>query len=508
MDDSQRSDPARQGTAQGTAPKDGAAPPCTLVIFGASGDLAKRLLMPALYNLAVAGRLPEGFRVVGVDHNDNTDAGWREALTETMRAATRDAAAEFHPDRIDEAAWGFVGRRLHYLTGDFEAPATYSALAETLTGNAIFYLAVSARFFGPVADRLGAAGLLRETDGFRRLVVEKPFGSDLASARALNDRLLTHADETQIFRIDHFLGKEAVQSLLALRFSNTLLEPVWCAAHVAAVEITAAETLGVEERGGFYETTGALRDMVPNHLFQLLCMVAMERPASLDAEAIRDAKAALIAAIRPVGPDDAVRGQYAGGHEDGRAVPGYRGEPHVDPASRTETYAALRLTIDTPRWAGVPFLLRTGKRLSGRLTEIAIHFKPPAHALFGDAASDGNVMRLRIDPEHGAATTLNVKRPGPEMRLAPVVTGFDYGAFFAQTPSVGYESLLFDCMAGDATLFQRADMIEGAWAVVDPLIQAWKDAPVEDYAAGSDGPAAADALPARDGRRWTPLTTT
>lgn len=484
------------------------APPCTLVIFGASGDLTKRLLMPALYNLAAAGHLSDEVRITGVDHNENTDEGWRRDLTDALQQFTKDPEAEFHPQRIDEAPWAFVRDRLHYRTGDFEDPETYLSLDEALTGNAIFYLAVSARFFGPVVDRLGEAGLLKEREGrFRRIVVEKPFGSDLASAQALNARLLKQAGEAQIFRIDHFLGKEAVQSLLALRFANRLLEPVWNAGHVDFVEITASETIGVGTRGAFYEPTGALRDMVPNHLFQLLCMVAIEPPASLDAEAVRDAKAALIGAIRPVEPGDAVRGQYGVGSADGAAVPSYRDETDVDPQSRTETYVALKLAIETPRWDGVLFYLRTGKRLSGRRTEIAIHFKVPAHALFADVdGSDANVMRLRIDPEHGLGTTLSVKRPGPGMRLGQVVTGFSYGDFFAEAPAVGYETLLFDCMTGDSTLFQRADMIEGAWAVVDSLIRAWKAGLVEAYPAGTDGPMAADTLLSRDGRAWTPLS--
>ncbi|KQP50351.1 glucose-6-phosphate dehydrogenase [Methylobacterium sp. Leaf108] len=488
--------PATPGTGPSVAPA------CTLVVFGAKGDLTQRLLMPALYNLAGAGHLPAGFRVVGVDHNENTDAGWREALTETMQGFTRDDTAEFHPDRIDEATWRFVCERLRYHTGDFDAPETYRALDGILDGSAIFYLAVSARFFGPVIDHLGAAGLLDETDGrFRRVVVEKPFGSDLASARALNARILKSAREEQIFRIDHFLGKETVQGILALRFANRLIEPAWTGEHIDFIEITAAETIGVEGRARFYETTGALRDMVPNHLFQLLCMIAMEAPASLDAEAVRDAKAALIAAIRPpVG--DAVRGQYGAGREDGRPVPGYRDEADVAAGSLTETYVALSLAIDTPRWQGVPFYLRTGKRLARRRTEIAIHFKRPHAELFGVGAAP-NVLRLFVDPGSGLAGSLNVKRPGPAMALDPAVATLNGSA--DALPGVGYESLLFDAMKGDGSLFQRADMIEGAWAVVDSLIAAWKDAPVADYPAGSDGPVAADTLLNRRGHAWTPL---
>ena len=494
------------------APESGAtvtkAPPCTLVIFGAGGDLTKRLLMPALYNLAGGGLLDEAIRIIGVDHNPNTDAGWRDALSETMESFTRDRTSEFHPERIEPETWGFVRERLHFRQGDFTAPETFSGLAADLTGNVIFYLAVSARFFGPIVDALGEAGLLKETESaFRRVVIEKPFGSDLDSARALNARILKRGTENQFFRIDHFLGKETVQSILAIRFANGLLGPVWHRDHIDHVEITAAETIGVEARGGFYEPTGALRDMVPNHLFQLLCMVAMEAPASLDAEAVRDEKARLIQAVRPIRPEDAVRGQYAAGHEQGHAVPGYRQEPDVAADSRTETYVALRLDIDNARWSGVPFYLRTGKRMAGRVTEIALHVRPPAASPFAgpDGAPAPDILRFRIDPEQGLDIAMNAKRPGPRMDLGRVTAAFDYGDFFRETPSVGYETLLYDCMIGDATLFQRADSIEAAWTVVEPVLRAWADAPVELYAAGSDGPAGSEALLARQGHRWSAL---
>ncbi|KQO49511.1 glucose-6-phosphate dehydrogenase [Methylobacterium sp. Leaf91] len=477
-----------------------------MVIFGAAGDLTKRLLMPALYNLAAGGLLSEGLKIVGIDHNDRTSEGWRDDLSQTMQSFTQDRTSEFHPDSIDPAHWGFIRERLTFTKGDFEAAETYRRLAQDIGGNAIFYLAVSARFFGPVVDHLGAAGLLKEGEGaFRRVVIEKPFGTDLASARALNARILNQADESQVFRIDHFLGKETVQSILALRFANAMLEPIWNAHHIDHVQITAAETIGVEQRGGFYEPTGALRDMVPNHLFQLLSMVAMEPPASFDAEEIRNEKARIEEAVRPVTPDQAVRGQYAPGEEHGHAVRGYREEADVSADSRTETYAALKLSIDNPRWSGVPFYLRTGKRLAGRLTEIAVHFKPPSHGLFAGTDLAPNVMRVHIDPDQGLSTRWNTKRPGPDMHLGAVTSSVRFGDFFTEAPSVGYETLIYDCMIGDPTLFQRADAIEAGWAAVDPLIQAWRDAPVETYAAGSDGPAGADALLARDGRAWLPL---
>ena len=485
------------------------APPCTLVVFGAAGDLTKRLLMPALYNLAGGGLLDRNFSVLGVDHNPLTDEGWRKDLSDTMESFTRDPSAEFHPDKIDPENWGFVRDRLHVMQGDFTDDATYQALSSRLHGNVMFYLAVAARFFGPVVEGLGKAGLLKQEEGaFRRVIIEKPFGSDLESAKALNRTILAQGDESQFYRIDHFLGKETVQSIMAIRFANGMLEPVWRREYVSHVEITAAETIGVEERGSFYEPTGALRDMVPNHLFQLLSMVAMEPPNSFDAEAVRGEKAKLVEAVRPIQPEDAVRGQYAAGRIDGRDVQAYRDEPDVAKNSRTETYVALKLQIENWRWAGVPFYLRTGKRMAKHHTEIAVHFRPPPFRLFRDTAVTDlapNVMRLRISPDPGAVTTLNVKRPGPQMHIASVDTGFRYGDFFASSPTVGYETLLYDCMMGDATLFQRADNIEAGWAAVEPLLKAWKDAPVVFYEAGSAGPKEADALLARDGHEWLTL---
>ncbi|MFD0933721.1 glucose-6-phosphate dehydrogenase, partial [Methylobacterium trifolii] len=486
------------GAAGGTGP----APPCTLVIFGAGGDLTKRLLMPSLYNLAGAGLLPEGFRILGIDHNDNSDDGLRRDLTASMESLSKDPGSEFHADRIDPTSWGFVRDRIHFLKGDFEDAATFSAITQKVSGSAVFYLAVAARFFGGIVEGLGRAGLLKQAEGeFRRVVIEKPFGNDLASAEALNARILEQADESQFYRIDHFLGKETVQSIMALRFANGMLEPVWRREYVDSVQITAGETVGVEERGGFYEPTGALRDMVPNHLFQLLCMVAMEPPNSFGAEAVRSEKAKLAQAVKPIRPDHAVRGQYAAGTLEGAAVPGYRDEPHVAGDSNTETYVALKLDIDNWRWAGVPFYLRTGKRMTSRRTEIAVLFKPPPFRLFEGTPVESlapNVMRITIDPEHGAGTELNVKVPGPQMRVGRVQTAFRYADFFANTPNVGYETLLYDCMTGDATLFQRADNIEAGWAAVDPLLRGWPQAGIETYPAGTPGPKAADDLLARD----------
>jgi glucose-6-phosphate 1-dehydrogenase len=488
------------------------APACTLVIFGAGGDLTKRLLMPALYNLSGSKLLPDAFRIVGVDRVQQDDGAWQTALTETMQSFTKDKTAEFYTPKLDDASWGWVTERLHYLSGDFSQDETFQHIAKIVGGgSAIFYLAVAARFFGTVVDGLGKAGLLRQSDGmFRRVVIEKPFGADLPSAVALNARILKQADESQFYRIDHFLGKETVQSIMAVRFANGMFEPTWRREYIDHVQITAAETVGVEERGAFYEPTGALRDMVPNHLFSLLCTVAMEPPNSFDAEDVRTAKAKLVEAIRPVQPGEAVRGQYGAGQSLGNAVPGYRTEPNVAPNSHTETYIALKLEIENWRWAGVPFYLRTGKRLSGRQTEIAIHYKPAPYRMFQNTQVDQmtpNILKLLIDPLQGIETQFDAKVPGPVMKLGRVTSSLRYGDFFVEKPNVGYETLFYDCMIGDATLFQRADNVEAGWRVVQGLLDSWGrgEGEVENYAAGSQGPAGADVLLARDGRSWLKL---
>ncbi len=484
------------------------APPGTLVIFGAHGDLTKRLLMPALYNLAVDGLLDEGFRILGVDRVESDADGWRDELTAAMQDFTHDRSAEFYVDKVNAAAWSWITQRLDYVRADFSKPEDIAGLGPRVTGNAVFYLAVAARFFGEVVEQLGKAGLLREApDAFRRVVIEKPFGEDFASARKLNARILAQADEAQIYRIDHFLGKETAQNIMALRFANGIFEPLWKRDHIAYVEITAAETIGVEQRGAFYEPTGALRDMVPNHMFQLLSMIAMEPPNSFDADVVRSEKAKLLQAVHPVRREDVVRGQYTAGLVHGQQVAGYREEPHVAPDSRTETYVALRLTIDNWRWASVPFYLRTGKRLGGRQTEIAIHFRKAPFQLFRDTdveALMANTLTLNIQPNEGMTLALSAKHPGPRMQLAPIKLRFSYKDAFAMAPNVGYETLIYDCLIGDASLFQRADMIEASWAVVDPALQHAGQEPdmPEFYAAGSTGPACADALLAREGHSW------
>ena len=474
------------------------APPCTLVVFGAGGDLTARLLVPSLYNLELSGLLPDGFALHGIDRAVFDEAAWTARLSETLQGFTEDPDAEFHPDRIDRAAWDRLMARASYVRADFTDPATFDAIAARLgDGSALFYLAVPARFFGPIAEALGAAGLMREGGGgFRRLVVEKPFGADLASARALNARLLSVAREDQIFRIDHFMGKEVVQSILALRFANRLFEPVWRAEHVAEVEITAAETLGVEGRGTFYEPTGALRDMVPNHLFQLLCMTAMEPPTSLGAEAIRSEKTRLLRCVRAVGAGDVVFGQYGAGEIDGTPVPAYRDEPDVAPDSTTETYVAMRLQIENWRWSGTRFVLRTGKRMAERSTRIVLRFHPEPRGLFdpsGAGARAGDEIAIDVDPRTGIDFSFDVKKPGHALVPARVTTRFRFDEAFEARPNVGYEALLYDCMTGDATLFQRAETIEEAWRVVGPVLTGEARPALLTYAAGTDGPDAAEA---------------
>ena len=493
------------------APATHKAPACTMVIFGAHGDLTKRLLTPALYNLVGAGLLDDSFRIIGIDRVDGTDESWRGELGQTMQEFTKDPNAEFYTPEINKDWWNDLSGRLSYYKADFTDIGQLEALKGKLSGNVLFYLAVASRFFATIVENLGKAGLSQQQDGaFRRVVVEKPFGSDLESSRELNARLLKVLDESQIYRIDHFLGKETVQNILALRFGNGVFEPLWRREYVDHVEITAAETVGVEGRGAFYEPTGALRDMIPNHLFQLLAMVAMEPPNSFSAETVRTAKETLFEAVRTLAPENAVRGQYGAGKVEGRDVAAYRDSPGVAKDSQTETYVALKLEIDNWRWSGVPFYMRTGKSLTGRLTEVVVHFRQAPFAMFADTPVDKlspNNLTLNIQPTQGVTLGISAKIPGPKMDLGGVQMKFRYEDAFKLTPNVGYETLLYDCLVGDATLFQRADNIEAAWRVVDPVLKAWAaDASgPELYAAGMSGPKGADALLQRDGRNWSPL---
>jgi glucose-6-phosphate 1-dehydrogenase len=501
------------------------APPCIMVIFGAGGDLTKRLIVPALYNLARAKRLPRQFQLLGFGHGAKSTEEWRQGLTDMMNQFVTQGGGEFEADHIDETAWRWLTDRMRYQQGDLTDPGSYRRLADSLAetdktagtaGNYLFYLAIADRFFSVAVAGIGAAGLAKEEDGsWRRVVIEKPFGHDLPSAKALNAEILKTLAEHQIYRIDHFLGKETVQNIMALRFANGLFEPLWNREHIDHIQITAAETVGVERRGKFYEQTGALRDMVPNHVFQLLAMTAMEPPISFDADAVRAKKAEVIQAIRPLKPSrvlkDVVRGQYDAGTVLGRPARAYRQEPDVAPDSATETYVACKLKIDNWRWAGVPFYLRTGKYLSRRRTEIAIRFHQAPYTLFRGTRVERmnpNWMILRIQPDEGIALEFAAKRPGPTVKLSTVSMDFAYKTYFHMAPTTGYETLIYDCMIGDATLFQRADNIEAGWQAVQPILDAWATNPPKDflkYTAGTSGPAAADELLARDGREWRPL---
>jgi len=502
-----------------------AADPCTMVIFGAGGDLTRRLVVPALYNLSHTKALPESFALIGVDLAEGDSRSWGDHLHDTLKGFVGDAGAEFNVDRIDDAAWKRLAGKMSYVQGDMTSPELYDGIGRALAeaekthgtrGNVIFYLAVADRFFSVVVDALGKAGLTDQGEHhngrfWRRVVIEKPFGHSLDSARALNARILRTLREDQIYRIDHFLGKDTVQSIMAFRFANGLFEPIWNRDRIDHVQITVAETVGVERRGKFYEGTGALRDMVPNHLFTLLSMVAMEPPTGFDAASIRSRKAEVFAAMPAVVPALAMRGQYGAGTVLGQKVNAYRNEPDVAADSNTETYVAMQLEIDNWRWAGVPFYLRTGKHMSSRKTEIAIRFKQAPYAPFRDTPVDTlrpNWLVLGIAPDEGISLQFEVKRRGPAVDLAAVKMDFRYDDWFPKEPNVGYETLLYDVMIGDPTHFMRADMVEQAWRVVQPVLDAWaaQKAGFPDYASGSDGPKAADELLARDAKRaWRPV---
>jgi glucose-6-phosphate 1-dehydrogenase len=493
------------------------APSCAMVIFGAHGDLTKRLVVPALYNLTKADLLPEKFALIGVDHNAKTTEEWRDGLHKFLEDTVKQKGGEFEAASIDEGVWNRLAASMIYFQGDFLDLESFRKLGKLLQecdakqqlgGRALFYLAVAERFFGDVVDRLGQADLVKEEgDVWRRVVIEKPFGHDVSSAKALNSRVLKTLREDQIYRIDHFLGKETVQNIMAFRFGNGMFEPIWNRDRIDHVQITVSETIGVESRARFYEPTGALRDMVPNHLFQLVAMTAMEPPISFQAEAVRDKRAELFAAVHPVSPQNAVRGQYGGGKVGNKNAPSYRDELDVGKDSATETYAALRLTIDNWRWAGVPFYLRTGKRMPKRMTEIAIHFKEAPYTLFRDTPVDelgANWLILQIQPDEGIRLRFNAKRPGPFVELGSVAMDFKYRDWFQQSPAVGYETLIYDCLIGDATLFQRADQVEASWRVVQPVLDAWamEKPDFPNYASGSPGPQVADELLQREGHAW------
>jgi glucose-6-phosphate 1-dehydrogenase len=488
-----------------------AAGACVMVLFGAAGDLTKRKLMPSLFNLVKAKLLPADFVVLGVSVDDLTLDQFRTQVTGFLPAEDRGTDH-----------WQWFTDRLFYQRGEFSDPNTYTALASRLgdldrdnqtAGNYMFYLATSPKFFGPIVEHLGTAGLSRQENGrWRRVIIEKPFGHDLESAKALNREIKSVLNENQIYRIDHYLGKETVQNIMVFRFDNAIFEPIWNRRYIDHVQITNAETVGVELRGGYFDTTGTLRDMVPNHLMQLLSLTAMESPASFQADAVRNEQAKVLHAIQPLDSEDVlnrtVRGQYGEGTLGGENVPGYRTEAGVSPDSRTETYVAMKLTVDNWRWAGVPFYLRTAKRMAKRHTEIAIQFKSTPFELFRNSAFHKlhtNTMVIRIQPVEGISLSFGAKIPGAVLRVGSVDMNFEYSKYFGADAHTGYEVLLYDCMIGDATLFQRADMVEAGWSVVDPVLDVWAALPPRkfpNYAAGTWGPKASDELLERDERQW------
>jgi glucose-6-phosphate 1-dehydrogenase len=486
--------------------------PFTLVIFGASGDLTRRKLLPALFALYAARTLPEPFAVLGVARTAMSD----DEFQRRMRAAV---AEHGRVQPASETVWERFARSLTYRSGDPKDRALYDGLARELAAiearrggpaNRLFYCATPPSLYDTIAEHLGAAGLGRSPDGWARIIVEKPFGHDLPSARALNRRLASVFGEAQVYRIDHYLGKETVQNLLVLRFANGIFEPLWNRNHIAHVQITVAESVGVETRGAYYEEAGALRDMVQNHLLQLLCLIAMEPPVDFEAGAVHDEKQKVLAALRPFDParvpEVALRAQYAAGLVEGRPVAAYREEKGVSPDSRTETWVALRCLLDNWRWAGVPFYLRTGKRLPRRASAIAIQFHRTPHLIFrrSPAGVEPNRLLIRIQPDEGVALTVAAKVPGADLRLGEVRLDFRYTEVFGGEPPEAYERLLLDAIHGDATLYPRGEWVERAWEILEPVLAAWASdpAPVPTYEAGRWGPPEADAFIARDGFAW------
>jgi glucose-6-phosphate 1-dehydrogenase len=490
--------------------------PCSFIIFGVTGDLAHRLVVPALYNLAAADLLPEKFCVVGIARQGMTSDELRNSLTKGLH--------QFATRPVDDAIASRLLGCVTCIEADPKDPTSFDAMSKQLDeleaaqktgGNRLFYLATPPSAFLPISRELGRTGMLAENGAWRRLVVEKPFGTDLASAMALNSELLKLVEEQQIYRIDHYLGKETVQNILVLRFANGMFEPIWNRNHIDHIQITVDERLGVGHRGSFYDATGALRDMVPNHLFQLLSLVAMEPPAKFDAHSVRSEKADVLAAIQIQSEQEAlhnsVRGQYRAGVVGDTEIEDYRRTKDVKPASTTETYAALKLTIDNWRWAGVPFYLRTGKALGVKRTEIAIKFKQAPFAMFRDTPVDRlsqNYLIISTEPTEGIALQFNTKVPGPTINIDGVEMKFRYKDYFKAEPSTGYETLIYDCMIGDNILFQRADSVEAGWRAVQPFLDAWKNAGgkgLKVYEPGSEGPEEANDLMERDGRSWRKL---
>jgi glucose-6-phosphate 1-dehydrogenase len=491
----------------------GTAEPCAIVVFGASGDLAKRKVIPALFDLAQHNALGERYKIIGYARTQMTDDSFRSTIGEAAKTIS-----EVGP--IDPTKWDAFAANLHYCAGDYADEAAYERLAEVLAqidatrnlcGNRLFYLSTPPEVYPDIIEHLGRAGLSQpcSPESWVRVVIEKPFGRDLASAKELNKIVLNVFEESQVYRIDHYLGKDTVQNLLVLRFGNGIFEPLWNRNYVDHVQITASETLGVERRGGFYETAGALRDMIQSHMLQLTSLVAVEPPASFDATAVRNEKLKVLQSIRPFNLEmvaqSVVRGQYAPGNIGDKPVAGYREEMGVKPNSRTETFVAARLLIDNWRWAGVPFYLRTGKRLARRTTEILIQFRRAPHIVFREREVQPNRLILNIQPEEGICVSFGAKKPGTEMSIGTVAMNFSYKAEFGGASRSAYATLLNDCLRGDATLFDRADSVEAAWSLIEPILDVWsaaKTAVVSEYPAGTWGPRESEQLLERDGRQW------
>lgn len=507
------SNPLREGLRIERMPE-----PNAVVIFGASGDLTRRKLVPALYNLELEGLLPNGFAVMGLARRPIPEGAFREQMLANVNAFSRSGPAQAE-------VWEAFAPKLHYCSGRFDDPETYRHLADKLltldgehgtAGNRLFYLATAPEYFPVIIEQLGAAGLNDSpSGGWAHIIIEKPFGRDLATARQLNRTVQAVFREEQVYRIDHYLGKETVQNILMFRFANGIFEPVWNRNYVDHVQITVAEAVGVEGRGGYYDSAGVIRDMIQNHMLQLLTLVAMDPPVSFDANAVRDEKVKVLRAIRPILPTEvdqyAVRGQYTAGSVGGKPVPGYREEPSVSPRSVTETFLALKLQLGSWRWAGVPFYLRSGKRLPKRSTEIAIQFKQVPLSLFGrsnEGAIEPNLLALNIQPDEGISLRFNSKVPGAIVQTRPVTMDFRYGTSFGVPAPEAYERLILDCMLGEAALFTRDDEVDAAWSFVNRLLDGWGRQRVEQlpvYAAGTWGPAEAHQFIEADGRRWRRL---
>jgi glucose-6-phosphate 1-dehydrogenase len=487
---------------------------CIMVIFGASGDLTTRKLLPALYNLGRADLLSREFAILGFAKDEISEEDFRKRVRDNIHA--------YAGAPVDCELCDWLANRSYYIPGDFRTPADFVRLKDKIRelderhhtdGNVFYYLATLPQFFSEIIRQLAEQQLTNEENGcWRRVIIEKPFGSDLESARALNREIGQFLKEQQVYRIDHYLGKETVQNILVFRFSNGIFEPVWNRRYIDHVQITVAETLGVERRGGYYDKAGCLRDMIPNHILQLVSLTAMEPPISFQADAVRDEQSKVLHAITPISPEDvltkAVRGQYGEGVVGSDHVADYRGEPFVDTHSNTETFVALKLGLDNWRWADVPFYVRTGKRLPKRVTEIVIQFRRAPFVLFRDTEVGKltpNLLVMHIQPDEGISLKFGAKVPGAHVTVGAVTMDFHYSDYFGAEPSTGYERLLYDCMIGDATLFQRADMVEAGWSVVEPVLDVWKALPARafpNYVAGTWGPKEADDLMKRDGRQW------